>query len=184
MPATKVNEEQLLEGLLRVFQDYGYEGATLTRISDATGLEKSSLYHRFPGGKDEMAIAVLRHVGQHFQNEVLAALHEDGPREERVAQCAAGLKRFYDGGRRSCLLDTLSMAGGGETIRQEVKALYLAWQAAFAAVAREAGCSPAQAVRRAQEAIGEIHGALVLARATGERRAFLEAIEGLPGKIG
>lgn len=183
MPANKVSDEAVQEGLLRVFQDYGYEGATLARISEATGLEKSSLYHRFPGGKDEMAVLLLRKVGERFAEEILAPLRGDGLLEERVRKCAIALKRFYEGGRRSCLLDTLSLAGGDARIREEVKSVYLAWQGAFAGVAKEVGVAPREAVKRAQRAIGEIHGSLVLARATGERRAFLEVLERLPNLL-
>ena len=42
-----------------VFRAHGYEGATLSVITEATGLGKGSLYHFFPGGKEELAAAVL-----------------------------------------------------------------------------------------------------------------------------
>jgi len=55
MPSTKVNEEELLDRLTSVFRTHGFEGASLSLISKATGLQRASLYHRFPGGKEEMA---------------------------------------------------------------------------------------------------------------------------------
>jgi AcrR family transcriptional regulator len=180
MAANKVSDEAVMGGLLRVFQDYGYEGATLARISEATGLEKSSLYHRFPGGKDEMAILLLRQVGARFANEILAPLRRSEAMEVRIRKCAIRLRRFYEAGRRSCVLDTLSLCGGDPRIHMEVKAVYLAWQGAFAEITREAGIGQAAAVRRAQEAIGAIHGALVLARATGNRGPFEGVLTDLP----
>ena len=59
MGTTKITENQLLERLTRVFQDHGYQGASLSLIAEATGLGRASLYHRFPGGKTDMAVAVL-----------------------------------------------------------------------------------------------------------------------------
>jgi AcrR family transcriptional regulator len=171
-----VNDEVVMQGLLRVFQDYGYEGATLARLSEATGLEKSSLYHRFSGGKEEMAVALLRHVGERFAKEILAPLRGSGALTERIQKSAAGLKRFYEGGRRACLLDTLSLCGGDAEIHQEVKKMYKAWRKGFAAAAEEAGLSSAAARKRAEEAISAIHGTLILARVTGERTAFLETL--------
>ena len=50
MPTTKVTDNQLLDKLTEVFRLYGYEGASLSRISKVTGLQRASLYHRFPGG--------------------------------------------------------------------------------------------------------------------------------------
>ncbi len=63
MPPSKVNENQLLDRLTGVFRLHGYEGASLSRIAKATGLQRASLYFRFPGGKEEMAEAVLRSGG-------------------------------------------------------------------------------------------------------------------------
>ncbi|TMV66254.1 helix-turn-helix transcriptional regulator, partial [Thioclava sp. BHET1] len=48
--------------LAEVFRDCGYEGTALSKITAATGLGKGSLYNFFPGGKEEMAEAVLAHV--------------------------------------------------------------------------------------------------------------------------
>ncbi len=66
MPITKVTEEELLDRLTSVFRTHGFEGASLSLISKATGLQRASLYHRFPGGKEEMAKAVfpLREIAQ------------------------------------------------------------------------------------------------------------------------
>jgi AcrR family transcriptional regulator len=48
--------------LAEIFRELGFEGATLSRITERTGIGKGSLYHFFPGGKEEMAAAVLAEV--------------------------------------------------------------------------------------------------------------------------
>ena len=48
----------VLPALTEVFRTHGYEGASLALISRHTGLGKGSLYHFFPGGKEEMAAEV------------------------------------------------------------------------------------------------------------------------------
>ena len=55
-----VDEADLLCRLSNVFRDVGYEAATLTMLAQATGLQKASLYHRFPEGKEQMAREVLQ----------------------------------------------------------------------------------------------------------------------------
>jgi len=45
--------------LAEVFRTYGFEGASLARIAEGTGLGKGSIYNFFPGRKEEMADAVL-----------------------------------------------------------------------------------------------------------------------------
>ena len=49
----------VLPMLGEVFREHGFEGASLAAITARTGLGKGSLYHFFPGGKEEMAAAVL-----------------------------------------------------------------------------------------------------------------------------
>ncbi|NJR74520.1 MAG: helix-turn-helix transcriptional regulator, partial [Scytonema sp. CRU_2_7] len=53
------SKEKVIVQLTKVFRQYGYEGATLARLSEATGLGKASLSSPFPKGKEEMAAAVL-----------------------------------------------------------------------------------------------------------------------------
>ncbi len=50
-----VSDSDLLERLGLLFRANGYDGSSLGDIAAATGLQKSSLYHRFPGGKQQMA---------------------------------------------------------------------------------------------------------------------------------
>ena len=180
MPAPKITDEDLLQRLTRVFQDHGFEGASLSRISEATGLEKASLYHRFPGGKDQMAEAVMAHVGRWFVENLLAPLRETGPVAARIRETGRRLQAFYEDGSRSCLLDTLSLRDGSRALHEAVGRTYAAWRDSFAAAAREAGLPAGLARRRAEEAIMSIHGALVLARAMGDTKPFVRALARLP----
>ena len=180
MPARKVEEEVLLNGLTRIFQDHGFEGASLSRISDATGLEKASLYHRFRGGKEEMAQAVLQRAGRKFADDVLKPLFEDGPLEARVKEAGKRVAAFYENGQRSCLLDTLSFSDGGEKVRSTARTAYEGWRDAFAHAARESGWTPAASSKRAQHAIIVLEGSLVISRVTGDAKPFQDAIRSLP----
>ena len=47
--------EDVIPLLGEVFRTYGFEGASLARISEGTKLGKGSIYHFFPGGKEEFA---------------------------------------------------------------------------------------------------------------------------------
>ena len=58
----KVSEEEVVQKLFQVFRLKGFDGASLSDLAEATGLKKASLYHRYPGGKQEMAAAVMDFV--------------------------------------------------------------------------------------------------------------------------
>ena len=51
--------EEIIPLLAEVFRTQGYEGASLSRLGEASGLGKGSLYNFFPGGKEEMAAAAV-----------------------------------------------------------------------------------------------------------------------------
>lgn len=121
MPPQKVNDVQLVTRLAEVFRTHGYEGASLSLISQRTGLQRASLYHRFPEGKLQMAEAVLDWVDERFIGHVLAPLSEAGEPSQRVAETAKRLDGYFDGGRNSCLLDVLSLGDATEALRAHVQ---------------------------------------------------------------
>ena len=180
MAKTKVNDEQLLEALTKVFQIYGYEGASLSLISKATGLQRASLYHRFPQGKEQMVEAVLEHVDQRFETYLLAPLSKDHAPAERVREMAKRISGFYMGGQRSCLLDTLSLGKESGEFHTHIKQSFTTWLNTLASIAREAGFSAAEARQRSEQALVSIEGALVLARATGNTKPFKRVLKALP----
>lgn len=180
MPPTKIEDGRLLERLTRVFRLHGYDGASLTRIAKATGLGRASLYHRFAGGKEEMAEAVLTRADRWFETHVLAPLSVPGEPAERARTMARRLADFYGDGRRSCLLDTLSLGDSEDALRRHIERSFRAWIEALASLAREAGATGPVAKRKAEEVVIRVQGALVLSRATGDVAPFKRVLAEVP----
>jgi len=175
-----ITDDELLDRAFDLLRTYGAEGVSLSRLSKAVGLEKASLYHRYPRGKDEIVLAVVARVGRWFDEHVFAALKtQDSPRK-RVAMVAEQLRLFYGDGAKSCITDVLSLAGGGDELEATLRIALLAWMKAFAGIARESGLSPALARLRAEEAIIRIEGSLVLARVLGDNQPFQRVMKLLP----
>lgn len=180
MPPRLVSDTQLVDRLTDLFRSEGFEASSLNEIAKATGLQKSSLYHRFPGGKEQMAADVTAAVIDRFATEILAPLFTTGPAEARIRQVGRNLDAFYESGERRCLLDVLTVGHPGDAASLALAAAGNGWVEAFASVARSEGARPKVALARAQDAVAGIEGALVLARVTGDRAAFARAIERLP----
>ncbi|MCI0533640.1 MAG: hypothetical protein L0Z50_00280, partial [Verrucomicrobiales bacterium] len=72
------------------------------------------------------------------------------------------------------------LPGGSPGLRQAVRRSLKAWLQAFTDIAREAGASGTEARERAEQAIIEIEGSLVLARVLGDGKPFHRAIHRLP----
>lgn len=175
-----IDDDQLIQRLTEVFQTYGYEGSSLGRISEATGLQRASLYHRFPKGKLAMAEAVLDHAAQKVVNDVLAPLSTSQPARARFEGMAEEIDHFYTGGKMSCLIDSMSFAGSEDSLHQRVESSLTVWTEAMADVCREAGIPAPEARQRAIEAMIRIQGSLVFARATRDTEPFQRTLERLP----
>ncbi len=56
---------QILDGARRAFAQYGYSGATVGRLEEATGLSRGAIFHYFDG-KKALFVAVAEDVNRHF----------------------------------------------------------------------------------------------------------------------
>jgi len=179
MPPSKVSDEDLMAALAGVFRRQGYAGATMAQFEQASGLKKASLYHRFPNGKDQMAAAVADWIAAHMERDVFGELKGASPAAD-ARKVAAGLDRFYSGGQIPCLLDALSLGDMEAGVNESVADAYERAIAGLAMIARSAGANAREARRRAETALERIEGALIVGRASGNRRPFKRAIRELP----
>jgi TetR/AcrR family transcriptional repressor of lmrAB and yxaGH operons len=182
MRPSKLSDKQLFGRLTEVFRRRGYDGASYVDLMKATGLVKASLYHRFPGGKEEMVGAIQSEVDRHFAEYVLAPAMEEGEPKQRARRMAQRLHEFYDSGKTWCLLDTLSLTESRATLAHAKKSMEF-WVERFARVGRDAGLSAGVARKRAEEAVAAIEGGLVVARVLKNRRPFLRVLGTLPKKL-
>jgi TetR/AcrR family transcriptional repressor of lmrAB and yxaGH operons len=179
-----VAEDDLIAGLARVFGEVGFEGASLSILAKATGLQKASLYHRFPGGKQQMAEEVLATTGTWLEAKVLQILSGPGTPKDRLAEVAGNLDGFYEGGARACLLNMLSSPRIEDgPFAPAIRAAFQALIAGFAGLAIESGATPAVARQRAERWVMLLQGALVLSRGTGDTAPFRAVLAGLPGDL-
>jgi len=180
MAQSRINDAELAEKALELFRQQGYEGTSITDLAAATGLEKASLYYRFPGGKKDMALAAAAHVGEWFEANIFTPLGQPKSPPERIKGVVRKLRIFYGDGLKPCVLDSLSLRGGPPELASALSSAYKAWLGAFAAVSRESGLTRRTSEDRALQALIQIEGSLILSRVTGNPRIFLEALSTLP----
>ena len=175
-----VSDEVFLATALDLFRTYGFEGVSLKQLADATGLEKASLYYRYPGGKDSIAMAAASEAVKWLQANVIDPLAGSGPPRKRVSFAVEKLREFYAGGLKACVMDVLSIRGGSEELQLGLKAAMQALVKAFAQIAKESGHGSATARSKAEEAIVRLEGSLILARVLGDTACFDRVLKGLP----
>jgi len=149
--------------LAGVFRTYGYEGASLSAISEQTGLGKGSLYNFFPGGKEEMATAVLDQVGAWFQDEVYEPLRSPGqPAEVRIAAMLTTVEKYFTSRQLVCLFGAFALGRERERFAERIRAYFTGW---ISALQETFPSGMVDAGELATDLVASIQGALILARA-------------------
>jgi AcrR family transcriptional regulator len=175
-----VEDQELITRLSCVFRDVGYEGASLALLSEATGLKKASLYHRFPNGKQQMAEEVLASALAWYEANILAPLRSSASPAERVAAVVRQLDGFYAGGQQACLLNMLASPRAElGPFSAAIKSAFEALISALSVVARDAGHDAKTARLRAERAVMLLQGSLVMSRGLGSSKPFKTFLVGL-----
>jgi AcrR family transcriptional regulator len=183
MPAAILSRDDVVARVLSVVRRQGYDGASVAELSKATGLGKSSLYHYFPDGKEDMVGAVMDHLAATLEEEVFAPLRAPGSAAARLRRMSDTVDAFYRGGREACLLASLGVGDSSKPFHSRVRAIFRAWIDAIATALRDGGVKPAVARTRAEDALVRIEGALMLARSLGAPEIFARTLKALPGEL-
>ncbi len=177
MAKTVAERADLLPALAEVFRAHGYEGATLALITEATGLGKGSLYHFFPGGKEQMATEVLASIDRWFIDNIYTPLRTSSDSKQGIAAMYAATDDYFRSGQRVCLVGVVALGASRDIFAARVKTYFVGWVDALAAALRRLGDSKVAARRKAEHAVLEIQGALVIARALDDPKVFSRALK-------
>ena len=173
-----VSNEEVIAQIGKVFREVGYEGASLSMLSKATGLQRASLYHRFPGGKEQMATEVLEATGTWLSEQVLKPLKVPGDPDAKIRAMLRQLDEFYAGGKQACLLNMLSSSRiQGGPFTQLIQSTFEAWISTLRDVLVEAGLKRATAQNRAEQTVMKLQGSLVLSRGMGTDKPFRDYLK-------
>lgn len=178
---TNFSKEQVIELIIETFREHGYEGSSLSLLSKATGLGRSSLYHHFPNGKEDMAKAALDSVLSSFDEQVLSPLREaDKTPEQRLRACSKGLTKFYTSGSSSCLINIFSVGAAGVMFQPYLAECTQSLIKVFADLAKESGVPTRLAKKRGESLIIQIQGALVISRTLDSNTPFKTLVKDIP----
>ena len=169
--------------LAEVFRTYGFEGASLARITEGTGLGKGSIYNFFPGGKEEMADAVLADIDRWFREQVFQPLRNAADARQGVADMFTAVGRYFLSGRKVCLVGVFALGHERDRFAVKVQAYFAEWVQALAAALQRAGRDADSALALAEDVVGGIQGALVLARAADEPELFMRALQRMQQRL-
>jgi TetR/AcrR family transcriptional repressor of lmrAB and yxaGH operons len=162
-----------------LFREKGFDGASLSDISETTGLGKSSLYHHFPNGKEEIALQVLAHLEEQLERALFEPMRSSGAPRKKLHRMLDTIDRFYEGGKKACLLERLCASVDARRFRRPLAGAFHTWIDAVEALGVESGRPRAVARLRAEDLVVRIEGALVVCAGTGSTSVFARVIRDL-----
>jgi TetR/AcrR family transcriptional regulator, lmrAB and yxaGH operons repressor len=161
-----------------IFRRYGFEGASIARITEQTKLGKGSLYHFFPGGKEEMAEAVLGSIRGWFEDEVFLPLERERP-EIGITRMFERVEAYFCSGRRICLLGAFALEETRDRFAVAVRGYFERWISVLSDALCRNGMKEASAEELANDIVAGIQGAIVLSRALDDERRFSIVLKNL-----
>ncbi|MDC1287883.1 TetR/AcrR family transcriptional regulator [Gammaproteobacteria bacterium] len=79
------DEHQVIESLMKIFWDKGYEATTMQDLVKASGLLKGSLYGAF-GDKQALYLTALKHYNRTRIQESIEILNGEGSARQKIAR--------------------------------------------------------------------------------------------------
>jgi AcrR family transcriptional regulator len=160
---------RILDATATFFRRQGYGGTSMKQILATAHAPFASLYHFFPGGKEELGGEVIRRSGRLY-GELFEIVMDASP------DVASGVGSFFDGAAETlrqtdytdaCPIATvaLEVASTSEPLRLATAEVFESWIDAAAARFTGAGIARGQSRTLAVSMLAALEGAFVLSRA-------------------
>ncbi|HTU79899.1 MAG TPA: TetR/AcrR family transcriptional regulator [Solirubrobacteraceae bacterium] len=161
--------ERLIESSAELFRRQGYTGTGIKQILAAASAPFGSLYHFFPGGKEQLGAEAIRTSGRLYM-QLFATIAAQAP------DVVTGVGEFFDGAAHTlretdyadaCPIATvaLEVASTNEPLREATAEVFDSWIAGATEYFAAARMPREQARELAFAMLSLLEGAFVFARA-------------------
>jgi AcrR family transcriptional regulator len=165
--------DRIVATAAQLYGRYGYNGVGLKQVAAESGSPIGSLYHFFPGGKDELAAEALRVSGAGYQLLVGGILETAPDLESAIRISFAGAAEVLAASdyADACRIETvaLEVASTNEPLRQVTAEIFDGWIEAATRAMEGHGVAPDRARALGIAYITGLEGAFVLSRALRSR---------------
>lgn len=161
-------KQRMLDSALLLLRERGAPGVTVDAVLAHSGAPRGSVYHHFPGGKNEIVLEALRQAGEYLDGMI-----EDSVAAGDVRGTVERFVRFWKRQlaktdfRAGCPLVAVAV-DSREHIPEApelVREIFTRWQARLAEVLSANGFPVERARRLASVVVSSIEGAILLSRA-------------------
>ncbi|MGW3944078.1 TetR/AcrR family transcriptional regulator [Streptomyces phaeochromogenes] len=163
--ATVGTRERVVRAASRLLQQQGYEGTGIKLIAREAGATLGSVYHFFPGGKEELAVAAIQHGDQEFADMLRTGLDSADDPATAVENCARHLATALraSGWTEGCPVTStaLETLGRAPSIQEACSQALRNWQNVLSAHFTRSGFTSEQAHDLACTVLSALEGAEV-----------------------
>ncbi|MGW1074664.1 TetR/AcrR family transcriptional regulator [Streptomyces sp. NPDC002537] len=171
--------ERIVRAASRLMQRQGYEGTGIKQISREAEATLGSVYHFFPGGKQELAAEAIRHGDREFADVLRAVLDGEEDPAEAVAATARAVAEEL---RASDWIDgcpvtatSLGTAGRAPDIQRAAAEAFERWRGLVSDRLRRSGIGEEDAYELAHTVIHTLEGAELAAQVARSEEPLLIA---------
>ena len=172
-------KERLIWAAARLFHTQGYNGAGMTEILAEAKAPKGSLYHHFPNGKSDLALAAATMASDVMLRVIAASFAEAKDFNDGATTLCYKLAKLFDKSHHlaGCPVSAMLFqdAGNGE-FQAHASRFYNGWIGEVEDHADRLGISVEDATHQAEHLFMLIQGAWQLARA----RRCSQVLRGIP----
>src|SRR5437764_2073417 len=169
MSGVNKTRERILDVSADLFRRQGMPGTGIKQILRGADAPFGSLYHHFPGGKDELAAATIKRAGAAYAQLVGGKLIAGPDLVENIrdAFVAAGQTLVETDYADACPIETvaLEVASTNEPLRLATAEVFESWLSGLSLLLEANGVSKAAARPLAHVILSALQRALVLAPA-------------------
>ncbi len=164
------SKERLIAAATEHFRKRGYHGVGLTEVLVSAGVPKGSLYHHFPGGKADLAIASAQSAGAAMLGIIDDAFRNAETVRDGLASLCFKIAKLFDISehREGCPISAILNDDAENTsFREQANAIFSEWIESLASHVARVGEGKENANDIAEKTFVMLEGAWVLSRARG-----------------
>ncbi|WNV86243.1 TetR/AcrR family transcriptional regulator [Umezawaea sp. Da 62-37] len=164
---------RLVDAARTLVEAKGYYGTGLNEVLALAGAPRGSLYHHFPGGKDQLIGEAIAAAGREVDDVVAALVATTPTSKDLLLDMLNGLadRMVAADYAKGCPVATvaLEVAATNDGLQSLCAGIYAGWQRSLADALRVDGHDTTEADDLAATVLAMIEGSLVLARASRSR---------------
>ena len=182
---TSDSRNRMIQSAALLFRENGYSGTGFRDVIEHSGAPRGSIYHHFPGGKEQLAAETVAWAADVIERRIARAAQSGDP----IAALGIFVESWRDvledsNFRAGCpIVAVAAEADAGSTATDAAAAAFTRWQDLIGRTLLDAGVSRTDARRLATTVVAAIEGAILLCRARRDIRPLRDVHRALEAAL-